>query len=350
MEEVKFAPASVLVNYNNNRKLRLWCSAIGTVEFDSVNSDRQIICYTERNGNRMPIVFNEYGELYSEYDDDRECCLFPSRRCKDWRQWRLVMIQEGDIVVNVQTDKVYMVMTAKVSEDPNLTTYKLVDSESNVLEEAEVNAIIPLLRFATKQEIRMYYEEVRIYTIAKKTDRTIIVNLFAGPGAGNSTGAAYIFSMLKMNGFRCEYVSEFAKDKVWEENNTALNCQFYVAGKQIYKVSRVIGKVNIVITDSPILLSAYYSKDNSLKNAILYEHNKYENLNIFIERDKAYDEVGRLQNYDEACKIDNDLKDMLNSYNQEYVSVKGNKDGYDKIVDMITKKWDDKYKPTKNKM
>lgn len=43
MEEVKFAPASVLVNYNNNHKLKLWCSVAGTVVFDSVNSDRQII-------------------------------------------------------------------------------------------------------------------------------------------------------------------------------------------------------------------------------------------------------------------------------------------------------------------
>lgn len=43
---------------------------------------------------------------------------------------------------------------------------------------------------------------------------TIIVNLFAGPGAGKSTGAAYIFSKLKLAGIDCEYVSEFAKDKV----------------------------------------------------------------------------------------------------------------------------------------
>ena len=32
---------------------------------------------------------------------------------------------------------------------------------------------------------------------------TIIVNLFAGPGAGKSTGAAYVFAKLKLAGIDC---------------------------------------------------------------------------------------------------------------------------------------------------
>ena len=52
--------------------------------------------------------------------------------------------------------------------------------------------------------------------------RTLVVNLFAQPGAGKSTGAAYLFYNLKCLGVNCEYVSEFAKDKVWEENKSVL--------------------------------------------------------------------------------------------------------------------------------
>ena len=44
---------------------------------------------------------------------------------------------------------------------------------------------------------------------------TLIVNLYGGPGCGKSTGAAYLFSKLKMAGVDAEYVPEFAKDKVW---------------------------------------------------------------------------------------------------------------------------------------
>jgi hypothetical protein len=58
---------------------------------------------------------------------------------------------------------------------------------------------------------------------------TLLVNLYAGPGAGKSTGAAYIFAKLKMAGVDCEYVSEYAKDRVWQEDQFPLkHCQLYV--------------------------------------------------------------------------------------------------------------------------
>lgn len=44
----------------------------------------------------------------------------------------------------------------------------------------------------------------------------LIINLFGAPGAGKSTGAAYVFSQLKAAGVNAELVTEFAKDKVWE--------------------------------------------------------------------------------------------------------------------------------------
>ena len=47
-------------------------------------------------------------------------------------------------------------------------------------------------------------------------DGCIVVNLFGVPSAGKSTGAAYIFSRLKMEGINAELITEFAKDKVWE--------------------------------------------------------------------------------------------------------------------------------------
>ena len=59
--------------------------------------------------------------------------------------------------------------------------------------------------------------------------QTIIVNLFGAPGAGKSTGAAYIFSKIKMAGVNAELVTEFAKDKVWEESKEVFNNQIYIA-------------------------------------------------------------------------------------------------------------------------
>ena len=60
----------------------------------------------------------------------------------------------------------------------------------------------------------------------------ILINLFGAPGAGKSTGAAYIFSQLKMRGVNVELVTEFAKDKVWEKSVEVFNNQAYIFGKQ----------------------------------------------------------------------------------------------------------------------
>ena len=58
--------------------------------------------------------------------------------------------------------------------------------------------------------------------------KPLIVNLFGSPGTGKSTGAAYIFSKLKMAGINAELVTEFAKDKVWEETHAPFKNQLYM--------------------------------------------------------------------------------------------------------------------------
>ena len=59
---------------------------------------------------------------------------------------------------------------------------------------------------------------------------TLVVNLFGVPGAGKSTGAAYIFSCIKMAGINAELITEYAKDKVWERNDEAFRNQAYIFG------------------------------------------------------------------------------------------------------------------------
>lgn len=149
---------------------------------------------------------------------------------------------------------------------------------------------------------------------------TLVVNIFGGPGTGKSTAAAYIFARLKMKGIDCEYVTEYAKDKVWENNSEAFRNQIYIGGKQSFKISRCAGKVDVIVTDSPILLSAAYeTKNPHYRDTMIYEFNKYVNFNILMKRVVNYDHNGRNQNEKEALEIDRRIEELIETNSEEGV-------------------------------
>jgi hypothetical protein len=166
----------------------------------------------------------------------------------------------------------------------------------------------------------------------------IVVNLFAGPGSGKSTTCAGVFARLKLAGVNCEMALEYAKDKVWEESNKVLDDQIYVFGKQLHRIFRLKDKVDVVITDSPILLSIIYDKTGNkyFSDLVLNQFNNFDNRNYFIERTTVYNPKGRLQTEDEAKEIDKVLLDLLKDCNIEYDSV-GKSEAVDYIFNKIMK-------------
>lgn len=171
---------------------------------------------------------------------------------------------------------------------------------------------------------------------------TIIVNLFGEPGAGKSTGAAYIFAMLKIKGIDAELATEFAKDKLWEESKAVFENQNYIFGKQSFRLSRCKGKVDVIVTDSPILLSVIYDGDNentekhnNFVNYVFNVFDSFTNKNYFLKRVKPYNPNGRFQTEEEAGEIGCEIKDMLDKYVVNYTCKDGYIDGYNEIVDEI---------------
>ena len=167
----------------------------------------------------------------------------------------------------------------------------------------------------------------------------ILVNLFGSPGTGKSTGAAYIFSQLKMRGINAELVTEFAKDKVWEESKAVFNNQAYIFGKQYFRISRCADKVDVVITDSPLLLSVVYNNDPVLgedfNNVVRKVMNNYNCKNYFLVRTKVYNPVGRFQTEEESDAIADDILALLNKEQVPFTISTGDVAGYDAIVDDI---------------
>lgn len=172
----------------------------------------------------------------------------------------------------------------------------------------------------------------------------IVVNLFGVPSAGKSTGAAYIFSKIKMAGINAELITEFAKDKVWEENSEVFkpDNQCYLFGKQFYRMSRCRDKVDIIVTDSPLPLSIFYNKSKVLgedfNKTIMNCFNSFDNISYLLLRDKPYNPKGRLQTEAESDSLKEPLINLLQSRNIKYETVKGNIDEYDKIADYVIHK------------
>lgn len=177
------------------------------------------------------------------------------------------------------------------------------------------------------------------------TDSPNVINFFGGPGAGKSTTAAALFTLLKLHsGIQCELITEFAKDLVWEERFHTFENQFYLFAKQQHRVWRVADKVDFTITDSPVLLSNVYGEhynrycaNESFYDYVLMEFNRYNNINFYIERKKKYIDNGRNESEQEAQIIADKIKACLDENNIEYISINGDMAGINTALDTILK-------------
>jgi adenylate kinase family enzyme len=170
---------------------------------------------------------------------------------------------------------------------------------------------------------------------------TLIVNCFGGPGTGKSTTAAGIFHMLKSNDIDSELISEFAKDKTWEKNHVALSNQFYVSANQHHKQHVLTGQVDVIITDSPLIIGLFYYKEPNPRikkpfiDFILESFNSQNNLNIFLRRKKKFNPNGRNQNEAECKNIDIEIKKFLDTRHIPYSELDADSSCVSVIYDMI---------------
>lgn len=154
---------------------------------------------------------------------------------------------------------------------------------------------------------------------------TIVINAFAGPGAGKTTSCLEVAEKLKKQGFVTEYVQEYAKELVYDNNLIMLDGhyehQFDILKEQVKRINRLYGKVDFILTDSPVLLNnTYRNEDKSTNDYVAYCENVkkiytlYDNFNYFVERDKsAFEEEGRIHNLEQSIVIDDELKNTLHN-------------------------------------
>lgn len=167
---------------------------------------------------------------------------------------------------------------------------------------------------------------------------TLLINLFGAPGAGKSTTRAGVFRRLKLARVKVEEVPEVAKDWTWEERHRSLQFAPYLFGKQLRNIERLWGKVDVIVTDSPPILTSFYCDQYNLDYPFEFHvltramHFRLSpSINYLITRVKPYVEAGRNQTEEESDTIAVSLKEWLRGAGVFCKTIDGDEHADDKI-------------------
>ena len=172
--------------------------------------------------------------------------------------------------------------------------------------------------------------------------KTLVINLIAGPCSGKSTIAAELFARLKKMGIHCELVTEYIKERIYEENKTMPVNQIAIFGMEHYAISNKIGKVDVIVHDGSFINNTsdlYNCEDNpEFDKLIVSEYKKFNNLDFFIKRGNIeFEDYGRIHNLKQSKELDKIIKETYNKYNLQFIEVEA-RDAVDKIIPIVLKR------------
>lgn len=163
---------------------------------------------------------------------------------------------------------------------------------------------------------------------------TKVINLWAGPGAGKSTTAAGLFFHMKTDGHKCELVTEYAKELCYDGRLLSLHPET-ILKQQYARQDRLNGKVDWIITDSPLLLSWIYSKNNKVRKKAENFTGEFDNYHFYIKRVKPYKNYGRTQDEKEAIELDKEIKKYLDETHDLIGEICGNERAPKEIMKLL---------------
>lgn len=169
------------------------------------------------------------------------------------------------------------------------------------------------------------------------------INVYGGPGTGKSTTASGLFYKMKLNGLKVEYIQEYAKDLTYGKDTVKLSDQLLLLGEQHHRMFRIKDHVDFIIHDAPFVIGMAYASNEFVplkeyEALILALYNRYEHLNIFLERDikkHAYLEYGRSQTLNQAIEKDVIIKRWLDVNDIPYSVVKMGSKSVNEILKII---------------
>ena len=170
--------------------------------------------------------------------------------------------------------------------------------------------------------------------------QTLVINLIGGPCSGKSTIAAELFARLKKMGIHCELVSEYIKERIYEENKTISVNQIAIFGMEHYAISNKIGKVDVIVHDGSFINNIIYKHEDNpeFDKLIISEYKKFNNLDFFIKRGNIeFEDYGRIHNLKQSKELDKLIKETYKKYGLIFIEVEA-RDAVDKIIPIVLNK------------
>ena len=156
---------------------------------------------------------------------------------------------------------------------------------------------------------------------------TTVIELLGGPGSGKSTLAANIFVRMKQNGMSAELVPEHVKYWAWDGQQVGPFDQVYLFGRQVRYESRLYGKVDYIISDSPVIMypvyEEVYQKHSIIRPSVLAFLRETKNQGVVrktfsLPRVVHYETTGRFESDQMVENIDNSLQSFYEAHSYEY--------------------------------
>ena len=168
---------------------------------------------------------------------------------------------------------------------------------------------------------------------------TLCINLFGGPGIGKSTFAGGLWVNLKKRHYSTELPREYAKDLIFEGRSDVLPNQIVVLGGQWDRINQLNGKVDVIVNDSPVLLSSVYARSDypaSFHDLTAWCHRQIPSLNYVLRRHHGpYEAVGRVQDEATATRLDGEIRGLLERLNVPYRVIDTSESSIESVIDDI---------------
>jgi nicotinamide riboside kinase len=151
---------------------------------------------------------------------------------------------------------------------------------------------------------------------------------FGGPGVGKSTLAAQLFGWLKAENFDAELVQEFVKTWAYQQRRLKSFDHVFTFASQLHTEDLYLQSgVNIIVTDSPVLLQVMYQYMRQLPGQVEMRHvaelfeDQHPSINFLVKRKVDYKPQGRYETPEAAAAIHDRIVRYLDQWSVPFTEV-----------------------------